>query len=186
MEKNLLWLSWNSHWPQVCEATTNKKQEDFWKKANSEWASVGQSLAAPHVPKDFLVAQMVKNLPEIWQVWVPSLGWEDPLEKSMTTHSNILAWRIPMDGAPGALQSMGSQRVTTEWLSTSQHSMCPHIHRLQRPGGRSSRWWQESQLCRSFRKIYIYKGVCIRGCCLCSFWNKPRNWNFGRQLMGEF
>ena len=39
----------------------------------------------------------VKNLPAIWETWVRSLGWEDPLEKGMATHSNILAWRIPMD-----------------------------------------------------------------------------------------
>ena len=42
-----------------------------------------------------LVAQLVKNLPAIWETWVPSLGWEDPLEKETATHSNILAWRIP-------------------------------------------------------------------------------------------
>ena len=40
---------------------------------------------------------MVKNPPAMQQIWVPSLGWEDPLEKEMATHSSILAWRIPMD-----------------------------------------------------------------------------------------
>ena len=44
-----------------------------------------------------LVAQLVKNLPAMWETWVPSLGWEDPLEEGMATHSNILTWRIPMD-----------------------------------------------------------------------------------------
>ena len=44
-----------------------------------------------------LVAQMVKHPPAIWDTWVQSLGWEDPLAKGMATHSNILAWRIPMD-----------------------------------------------------------------------------------------
>ena len=43
-----------------------------------------------------LVAQMVKNLPAMWETWVQSLGWEDPLEEDMATHSSILAWRIPM------------------------------------------------------------------------------------------
>ena len=42
-----------------------------------------------------LVAQTVKNLPVRQETWVPSLGWEDPLEKGMATHSSILAWRIP-------------------------------------------------------------------------------------------
>ena len=44
-----------------------------------------------------LVAQTVKNLPAIWEAWVRSLGWEDPLEEGMATHSSILAQRIPMD-----------------------------------------------------------------------------------------
>ena len=42
-----------------------------------------------------LVAQLVKNPPAMWETWVRSLGWEDPLEKGKATHSNILAWRIP-------------------------------------------------------------------------------------------
>ena len=44
-----------------------------------------------------LVPQVVKNLPEVWKTWVQSLGWEDPLEEGMATHSNIFAWKIPMD-----------------------------------------------------------------------------------------
>ena len=50
-----------------------------------------------------LVAQMVKNLPAMWEIWVRSLGWEDPLEKEMATQSNILAWRIPRTEEPGEL-----------------------------------------------------------------------------------
>ena len=42
-----------------------------------------------------LVAQLVKNLPAIWETWVPSLGWEEPLEKGRATDASILAWRIP-------------------------------------------------------------------------------------------
>ena len=41
------------------------------------------------------MAQLVKNLPEMWEIWVLSLGWEDPLKKGKATHSCILAWRIP-------------------------------------------------------------------------------------------
>ena len=44
-----------------------------------------------------LVAQMVENLPAMREIWVQSLGWEDPLEEGMKTDSNILAWRIPME-----------------------------------------------------------------------------------------
>ena len=45
------------------------------------------------------------------ETWVPSLGWEDPLEKGLATHSSILAWRIPLTKEPDGLQSMGSQKV---------------------------------------------------------------------------
>ena len=58
-----------------------------------------------------LVAQMVKNLPAMWETQVQSLGREDPLEKGAVTHSSILAWRIPWTEEPGRLQSIGSQRV---------------------------------------------------------------------------
>ena len=58
-----------------------------------------------------LVAQMIKNLPAMWETWVPSLGWEDPLEKGMATHSSTLSWEIPWTEEPGRLQSMGSQKV---------------------------------------------------------------------------
>ena len=58
-----------------------------------------------------LVAQMVKHLPAMWKTWVQTLGWEDPLEKEMETHSSTLAWKIPWTEEPGRLQSMGSQRV---------------------------------------------------------------------------
>ena len=57
------------------------------------------------------LAQMVKRLPTMRETRVPSLGWEDLLEKGMATHSSILAWRIPWTEEPGGLQSMGSQRV---------------------------------------------------------------------------
>ena len=58
-----------------------------------------------------LVAQTVKNPPAILETWVRSLGWEDPLEKGMATHSSILAWRIPWTEEPGGLQCTGSQKV---------------------------------------------------------------------------
>ena len=57
------------------------------------------------------VAQTVKLLPAMQKIWVRSLGWEDPLEKEMATHSSTLAWKIPWMEEPGRLQSMGSQRV---------------------------------------------------------------------------
>ena len=59
-----------------------------------------------------LVAQTVKNLPAMWEIWVRSLGWGDPLEEGMATHSSILVWRIPWTEEPGGLQSMGLQSQT--------------------------------------------------------------------------
>ena len=58
-----------------------------------------------------LVAQMVKHLPVMRETWVRSLGWEDPLEKEMVTHSGTLVWKISWTEEPGRLQPMGSQRV---------------------------------------------------------------------------
>ena len=57
-----------------------------------------------------LVAQSVKNLPAVQETWVLSLGWEDPLEKEMATHSSILAWKISWREEPCGLQSMGLQK----------------------------------------------------------------------------
>ena len=59
----------------------------------------------------FPVAQMVKNLPAVQETQVGSLGWKDPLEKGMATHSSILAWRTAWTEKPAGLQSMGSQRL---------------------------------------------------------------------------
>ena len=57
------------------------------------------------------MTQMVKNLHAMWEIWIGSLGWEDPMEKGMATHSSILAWRIPWIEKLGRLQSAGSQRI---------------------------------------------------------------------------
>ena len=56
------------------------------------------------------------------ETWVWFLGWEDPLEKGMATHSSVLAWRIPWTEEPGGLQSMGSQRVRHNWGTEHTHS----------------------------------------------------------------
>ena len=60
-----------------------------------------------------LIAQWVKNLPAVQGTRVRFLGWEDPLEKEMATHSSILAWRIPWTEEPGRLQSMGCKELDT-------------------------------------------------------------------------
>ena len=65
-----------------------------------------------------LVAQLVKNLPAVQETWVLFLGWDDPLEKEIATHSSIIAWEIPWMGDPGNLQSMGSQRIGHDWATS--------------------------------------------------------------------
>jgi len=62
---------------------------------------------------------MVKNPPAVWETWIRSLGWEDPLEEGMATHSNILAWKIPIDrGAWLAIVHGVTKSQMTERLST--------------------------------------------------------------------
>ena len=57
------------------------------------------------------MTQQVKNLPAMQEIWVQSLGQEDPLEREVATHSSVLVWKIPWTEESGGLQSMGSQRV---------------------------------------------------------------------------
>ena len=63
---------------------------------------------------------MVKNLPAMWETWVQSLGWENPLAEGMATHSSILAWRIPMDRGAWWMMVHGVTELDTiEWLTTA-------------------------------------------------------------------
>ena len=61
---------------------------------------------------------MIKHLPAMWETWVLSLVREDPLEKEMATHSSALAWKIPRMEEPGRPQSMGSQRIRHDWVTS--------------------------------------------------------------------
>ena len=70
--------------------------------------SLRRRIIVPTIQPISLVAQMVKNLPVMQETWIRSLGWEDPLEKEMATHANILAWEIPRS-EDGRLLSLGSQ-----------------------------------------------------------------------------
>ena len=71
------------------------------------------------------MVQMVKKLPAMWETF-RSLGWKDPLEKGLATHSSILAWKTPWTVEPGKLQSVGSQRVRHDWAAnTHTHT---HTH----------------------------------------------------------
>jgi len=80
-----------------------------------------------------LIAQSVKNLSAIQETWVRFLGWEDMLEKEMETHSSILAWRIPWTEEPGRLQSMGSQRVGHDRVTSLSLFTFMHWRRKWQP-----------------------------------------------------
>ena len=77
-----------------------------------------------------LVAQIVKNLPAMRETWVRSLGWEDPLEKGITTHSSILAWRLHGQRSLGTVHKLGQEpSLLTGRQSAQRPSLkpCPHI-----------------------------------------------------------
>ena len=80
-----------------------------------------------HYMRASLVAQTVKSLPAVQKTRVQSLGQEAPLEKEMTTHSSILAWKITWVEEFGRLQSMGSQRVRQDWATKCART-CAHVH----------------------------------------------------------
>ena len=96
-------------------------------KAGNKWGFPGGSVGKESVcsagdpgliagsgrsPGEGIAYPLVKNPPAMQETWVPSLGWEDPLEKGKAAHSSILAWRIP-----GTVQSMGSQRAGHTWVT---------------------------------------------------------------------
>ena len=81
-----------------------------------------------------LVAQMIKNPPAMWEIWVQSLGWEDPLEEGLATHSGILAWRIPMGSGAWWATVHGVAKSQT-WLCFTQHmkqGLCLSPHQALR------------------------------------------------------
>ena len=96
--EGLFW--WLSRW-RIC-LQCRKPRFDSW-SGRSPGEGIGYPLQYSWTS---LVAQQVKNLPAMLETWVQPLSWEDPLEKGIATHSNIMAWRIPP-----TVESMGSQRV---------------------------------------------------------------------------
>ena len=78
---------WKSSWPWIRQ----------WFLRYCTKSTVIFAVILDIIPGVSLVAQTVKNPPAMWETWVQSLGWEDPLEKSLAIHFSILVWRIPMD-----------------------------------------------------------------------------------------
>ena len=98
---------------------------DYWKNHSFDYMDLCQKVMSllfntlsrfvtaflPRFSLASLVAHTLKHLPAMQETWVRSLGWEDPLDKEMATHSSVLAQRIPWMEEPGGLQSTGSQRI---------------------------------------------------------------------------
>ena len=91
------------------------KMPKFWgvfvKAVGISLTKTAPDFLSGSISRALLAAQLVKNLPASQETQLQSLGWEDPLEEEMTTHSSTLAWRIPWTEEPGGLQSTGSHRV---------------------------------------------------------------------------
>ena len=94
----------------------------FTSGVQSNGASASVSILPMNIGA-YLMTQMVKNLPVMQGTWVRSLGWEDPLEKGIATHSSILVWRIPWTEEPSGLKPIGSQRVRHDWATKSNTIM---------------------------------------------------------------
>ena len=90
------------------------------------------------------VALVAKNLPEMQDIWIRSLGWEDPLEEGIATHFSILAWRIPWAEEPGRLQSIGSQRARHNRSNlTYMHGLQPALGLIDSLGMKECRLKQK-------------------------------------------
>ena len=101
-------IIYNKIWYKLTYLQNRDSQKTTW------WLPKGKGTS--------LMAQWVKNLQETQEILVRSLGWQDPLEEEMMTHSSILDWKIPWTEEPSGLQSMGSQRVRYDWVTKhTQH-----------------------------------------------------------------
>ena len=124
----MIWVSLEG-WSSVTDYSSSAGKESTCNAGDTgpiPWLgrSPGEEIGYPlQYSWAFLVALTVKNLPGMWEIWVWSLGWEDPLKEGMATHSSILAWRIIWTGR---LQSMVSQRVghSTKQTVHSGKALC--------------------------------------------------------------
>ena len=150
-----------------------KSKFKWFSYSSSKWVVKDQrqlAISTMHLAQELLVnaqsliAQLVKNLPAIQEVWVWFLGWEDPLEKEMATHSSIRAWRIPRMEEPGGLQSTGSQRVGQDWapsLSLSFHVYCYQGRIASNTSGQTVRVDKREELAPRSKEQNCFK--CIWG-----------------------
>ena len=106
---------------------------DFLRRLKFSWEAI-YLVAHFDITRGFPSGSVVKNLPEMQELqktWVWSLGWEDPLEEEMATHSSFLAWRIPMDRRAWQTRIHGVSRVGYDWAHTSASSKMPSYPSLK-------------------------------------------------------
>ena len=107
-------------WPDVEASDRESEQRESKNDRCTEFTLMWHSTFYENLRqlRASLLAQMIKNLRALQETQIQSLGWEDPLEKGVTTHSSILAWRIPRT-EPGRLQSLWLQRVRHDWVTNT-------------------------------------------------------------------
>ena len=139
-------------WTVACQAplSTEFYKQKYW-------------IGLPFLSLCSLMAQRIKHLPATRETWVRSLGWEDPLEKEMATHCSILAGKIPWTEEPGGLQSMGSQRVRRDWVSSLHFTsfLQGHFMGLDKCKWHKSTMIFNSILQSSFTDLKIFCALCI-------------------------
>ena len=135
--------SGDSCWPLTCRCNQTVSSIFTWPYSPCVYSTsfllrtpvVGSG--PPNSLGGFPGGSVAKNHLSVQETWVQSLGWDNPLEKEMATHSSILAWRIPWIEESGGLPSMGSQRVRQDWATKQQqqNSVWPlnYLLTLQRP-----------------------------------------------------
>ena len=148
-------LAWKIPWTE----NPDRLQSTQLQRLRHDWATEYAHHVENHSPILFhlicttvLMAQMVKNLAAMQETWVQSLGWEDPLEKGMTTHSSILAWRIlGQRSLAGYIQSMGLKRVRHSWVTFIYiHTLMTGWLCSEKCGATIPNWLQLEQLCFAF------------------------------------
>ena len=107
---NILMQKRTFYWTRMGFLSILRNMKGGKKQGCDKW-NILDINAALHLLGASLMAQRIKSLPAMQETQVRSLGWEDPLEKEMATHSSILVWRIPWTEEPGGIQSTGLQRV---------------------------------------------------------------------------
>ena len=115
-------------WTVTCQAPLSMEfsRQEYWNglpfPSTEDLCDTGIKPGSPTLQADSLPSKppwRLENLSAVWKTWFRSLGQEDPLEKGMATQSSILTWRTSWTEEPGGLQSMGSKRVTRDWITNT-------------------------------------------------------------------